>query len=236
MQLLKSSIERYRIHPVVARMITLLPFALVFASIALRENPITRRYMKWMLYENHPVELLTFASLLIAGILGCRLAWRIRKMGGGWLYSAFYVVFGMGLIFVAMEEISWGQWFFFYETPEAIKSINKQEEMNLHNLPAFHAPFEILRVAFGVGGLLGIVCSFIKLTRPIGAPLPLVFWFIFIAILAALDLHNYYVDYTSDSIYGIAAHQVELLELLIGCAALLYMWLNGRQFASTAKP
>ena len=113
MQLLKSSIDRYRIHPVAAGVITLLPFAIVFASIALRENPETRQFMRWLLSENRPVELLTFASLLIAGILGCRLAWRTGKMGGEGLHGVFYVVFGLGLIFVAMEEISWGQWFFF---------------------------------------------------------------------------------------------------------------------------
>ena len=230
-QLMKLSIDRYRMHPLVAWVIALSPFLLVFGSIAFREDPTTGRYMRWVLSENRPVELLTFASLLIAGVLGCRLAWRTAKLSGGWLYGAFYAVFGVGLIFVAMEEISWGQWFLFYETPEAIKNINKQEEMNFHNLPAFHAAFEILRVAFGVGGLLGIACSFIKWTRPIGAPPLLVFWFAFIAILAALDVHNYYVDYTSNSIFGVAARQVELLELLIGGAALLYMWLNGRQLA-----
>jgi hypothetical protein len=229
---LKSSIEKYRIHPAVAGAIALLPFPIVLGSIILRETPATRHFMKSLMAENHAIESMTFALLLVAGILGLRLARMLGNSGQNWFHRAFYAAFGVGLIFVSMEEISWGQTFFSFDTPEAIKSINKQNEMNFHNLKSLHAPFELLRVLFGVGGLLGIICSRIKWTKPIGAPPMLAFWFIAITILAALDLRNYYVSYTERSIYGIAAGQVEVLELLIGCAAFFYMWLNGRRIGA----
>ncbi|MCG8456013.1 MAG: hypothetical protein MI919_07005 [Holophagales bacterium] len=45
-----------------------------------------------------------------------------------------YLFLGM-LLFVAFgEELSWGQHLIGYETPEKIKEINAQEEVNLHNL------------------------------------------------------------------------------------------------------
>jgi len=48
-----------------------------------------------------------------------------------WLLALlFFFAFG--------EEISWGQRIFNFETPEAIKHNNIQEEFNLHNLEVFH--------------------------------------------------------------------------------------------------
>ncbi len=226
---LRRVLTRYDLGPSLAWCITLLPIAIVTTAVALREHPATEALMWRLSLENHPIELTTFASLLLAGVLGIRMASRMGALPDGRLFAGFYALFGVGLVFVAMEEISWGQWFFHYETPESIKAINKQEEMNFHNLPFFHAPFEILRVAFGVGGLVGIALAFVDRFRPISAPPLLVFWFLCIAVLATLDVQNYYEKPTADSIHGIAARQVELLEMLIGLAALLYMTLNARQ-------
>ena len=36
------------------------------------------------------------------------------------------------------EEISWGQRVFGFETPEALKEVNEQDEFNLHNLTILH--------------------------------------------------------------------------------------------------
>ncbi|WP_420417335.1 hypothetical protein [Pacificispira sp.] len=43
-------------------------------------------------------------------------------------------VFVGGMLFLALEEISWGQRIFGIETPEALKESNVQGEINLHNL------------------------------------------------------------------------------------------------------
>ena len=207
----------------------LLPIVIVASAIGLRENPSTEAFMWRLSLENNPIELITFASLLLAGGLGIRLSTRMAEGSDRRLHSGFYFVFGVGLIFTAMEEISWGQWFVQYETPERVRAINKQEEMNFHNLPWLHAPFEILRVLFGVGGLIGIALSNRDRWRPVSAPPLLVFWFGLIAVLASVDVHNYFVERVEDSIFGVVGRQVELLEMLIGCAALLYMLLNARR-------
>lgn len=54
------------------------------------------------------------------------------------------VLIGLGFVFLFgfLEEISWGQRIFEIETPEALESINKQQELNIHNLPMFHARAE----------------------------------------------------------------------------------------------
>ncbi len=47
--------------------------------------------------------------------------------------------FFASLVFLG-EEISWGQHFFHFSTPETLASINVQREMNLHNLRFWNAP------------------------------------------------------------------------------------------------
>ncbi len=229
---LRKSEEAYRILSSVSKIIAFAPIVIVFFSLLFWELPITRSLTRWMLSENHPVELLTFVSLFSAGIMGWKLAWRTRNNEREILVVGFYALFSSGLLFIAMEEISWGQWFFGFEPPSAIKAINKQGELNLHNMPAFHAPFEFLRVAYGLGGMFGVWLSSRRDTRYIGAPAILSSWFVLVAILAALDLRNYYIPSSGQLIFVAAGRMVEVLELLIGLSAFLYMWLNGRMLSN----
>ncbi len=232
---LRKSEQTYRISSSVARVIVFTPVAIVFISLLFLAVPITRSLIGWMVLENHPVELLTFVSLFSAGTMGWKLAWKARDNERGILVVGFYAVFSTGLLFVAMEEISWGQWLFGFEPPSAIKSINKQGELNIHNMPGFHAPFEYLRVAFGLGGLFGVWLSSRRHTRDIGAPAILSSWFVLIAVHAALDLRNYYIPNSGQLIFYTAENMVEVLELLIGLSAFLYMWLNERMLSSEWK-
>ena len=48
--------------------------------------------------------------------------------------NIFYLTFALAFFFAFGEEISWGQRIFGISTPEAIKSINFQDEFNIHNL------------------------------------------------------------------------------------------------------
>ncbi|WP_411725462.1 hypothetical protein [Methyloglobulus sp.] len=233
--LLRKSEQTYNISSSLAKVIVLAPFVIVFFSLLFIELPAISSLTSWLLSENRPVELLTFVSLLAAGLMGCKFAWRARKNESGIHVVGFYALFSAGLLIVAMEEVSWGQWIFGFEPAAAIKAINKQGELNLHNMPALHAPFEFLRVAFGLGGLFGVWLSSRPQTRDIGAPAVLSSWFVLVAILAALDLRNYYVPHSGQLIFDAAEAMVEVLELLIGLSAFLYMWLNGRRLSNEWK-
>jgi hypothetical protein len=69
---------------------------------------------------------------------------------------------GLLLVFAAGEEVSWGQRLFGIETPEAIRAINAQDEITLHNLTIFHdtgLPFldmRLIQLAFTATLVLGI--------------------------------------------------------------------------------
>ncbi len=65
-------------------------------------------------------------------------------------------VIGLGIVvvlFFAMEEISWGQQIFHWQTPEKWQAVNIQNETNLHNLfnPFFQIVYTFVNLSFGLG-------------------------------------------------------------------------------------
>jgi len=59
-------------------------------------------------------------------------------------------------LYIAGEEMSWGQHFFHWNTPEYWAMVNRQAETNLHNTYAIFekTPRSILEIAIVVGGIL----------------------------------------------------------------------------------
>ena len=97
-----------------------------------------------------------------------------------WLYIGGALLFA----FVAGEEISWGQRLFGFETPDALRAINTQNEFNIHNIHF---------VRFSNSGVipmmtLCIVASsafFARTARVLGVPLPsLLLVFCFLVVYA----------------------------------------------------
>lgn len=56
--------------------------------------------------------------------------------------NIFFLLLGILFLFGAGEEISWGQRLFNIQTPEELKEINIQNELNIHNLKIFHGDNE----------------------------------------------------------------------------------------------
>jgi hypothetical protein len=52
--------------------------------------------------------------------------------------NIFYLLLSLFFLLAFLEEISWGQRMFEVETPRAIAKINRQGEINIHNLQWFH--------------------------------------------------------------------------------------------------
>jgi hypothetical protein len=87
-------------------------------------------------------------------------------IAGGLLFLPFVrarpLVFTVALIgalsclYIAGEEMSWGQHIFHWNTPEYWAMVNRQEETNLHNTYAIFekTPRSILEAAIFIGGLL----------------------------------------------------------------------------------
>ena len=70
----------------------------------------------------------------------------------GW----WVLMWALACIFFAGEEISWGQWFFEWKSPEVFRQLNSQEETNLHNITPwlFQKPQAIVELWILIGGLV----------------------------------------------------------------------------------
>lgn len=179
---------------------------------------------KWLLLESKPVEWVQFFALLAAAVVSGKIALCLKARGV--LECYLYVLVGLGLFFVAMEEISWGQWVFHFEPPEIFKEVNKQQELNVHNLPFFHTLFEILRAAIGMVGMVFIVFKNNSMLRYIQIPWACMSWFILIFVLGILDVPNVNVRPEDSMLRSWSADMVEVLELLISLVAFIVVWFN----------
>ena len=191
-------------------------------------------FNKLMRRENHPVELITFLFLLAGAITGFIFSYKLAKSGEK-LVSIFYFIFAFGLLFVAMEEISWGQWIFKFHTPDYMRGLNRQTEFNVHNIESVNLSFEILRVIFGLGGIVSIFLLKFKTFKFLSSPLSLISWFVIILIFASLDFYNRfdtsYQAFYKGNIFWFTRKFTEFLEMLISISAFLFIWLNYKKIS-----
>jgi hypothetical protein len=204
--------------------IMVLPVVAMLLMVLMLLDPASESTARWMLEENHPIEMLTFVFLFAGGVLGLFLAGRARQRGESTLVCNFYLVFALGLLFAGMEEIAWGQQLLGFETPAFLKGLNRQGETTLHNLRGLNGRTELLRLAFGCGGILGVYLSAGRFRR-LAAPRLLLPWFVVIAAHAGIDYYADLVRIEHDFDFLIR-HTSELVELLIGAAGFLYVFLH----------
>lgn len=112
-----------------------LPAALVAGQL------LTRYFSpEWHLHyiesENGALELLTPLALL-PGIFFGVMALRLHQFLPTRNSVIWVSMVTLGAFYMAGEEISWGQWLFYWDTPDAFMEINDQQETNLHNTSAW---------------------------------------------------------------------------------------------------
>ncbi len=101
-------------------------FDLIFYAILAVHVVLNVTAKEGMTKEDGFFEWLTFWYALVAALIWAWLSIRYRLV-------PFLLPFAFFLFF-AMEEISWGQRLFEWETPEFIGSVNYQNETNIHNI------------------------------------------------------------------------------------------------------
>jgi len=72
------------------------------------------------------------------------------------LLTVFIALAALACFYIAGEEMSWGQHFFHWQTPEYWSELNRQDETNLHNTYAIFdkTPRLILEIGILVGGII----------------------------------------------------------------------------------
>jgi hypothetical protein len=121
------------------------PIAVIIGALALA-NVAPDRYDALM-QEDRAVEWATVFLFAVAGVVRCHSALKSRRV--------FDLLVGLFCIFVAGEEISWGQRLIGYTPPGVFLEHNTQQEANVHNFAeVFGRPKWMLIFALGGYGLL----------------------------------------------------------------------------------
>jgi hypothetical protein len=129
-------------------------FVAVFLIGSYRISP--EWYMSYVIPEGYGILevghfLIPLFGLLIAGGLSFLPFVRARPM-----VLTVTLIGTLSCIYIAGEEMSWGQHFFHWNTPEYWAMVNRQQETNLHNTYAIFekTPRTILETGVFIGGLL----------------------------------------------------------------------------------
>ena len=91
------------------------------------------------------------------------------------LTRSIYALGAIVMIFIAGEEINWGQFLFNFPTPDFISDINSQYHFNVHNLYAVEQNAfigAIVRNCRLMLCIIAIVALFLGIKRLLGVPLP----------------------------------------------------------------
>lgn len=128
--------------------IPVLLFPLAYAGLV---NPRFARLLdpgEMGIIENGTVLFLVVA--VVAGVMALKGAMARSKRLAMWI-----VLIALGSFYFGGEEISWGQHYAGWQTPEAWAQVNNQHETNLHNLGALFDQFPrtLLTLAALVGGI-----------------------------------------------------------------------------------
>lgn len=138
--------SEWGIGPRLALTAFLAPFAGAAAVGAARGN---RALFDFLTREDSLLEWLQFAGYATAAVLALVLAARLRSAAEPWAARAC-LVFAAANVFVAGEEISWGQRIFGWGTPQVLE--NKQHETTIHNAPHVISLFNLALLAIGLAG------------------------------------------------------------------------------------
>lgn len=169
--------------------------------------------------------VITFALLMaLAGL--ARVQWSTQKWLGVWFGVAAFCC-----LYVAGEEISWGQHVFYWETSEHWARINDQNETNFHNTSSWldQKPRLLLLIGITCGGLIfpllqkykpGILPARFRVIYPD--------WRMFVVALAVVV--PYLVEKTAEAMGIITfVRGSEVQELFMYYFVALYLWdLRGR--------
>lgn len=107
-----------------------------------------------VLSEDRPVEWLQFTGLLCTSAFSAMAAWRLR---GKPFPALILLLLAVGSFVLAGEEISWAQRAFALEGPAALVEVNKQSELNVHNVMIAGLPIEALFKAASIMLAVGLL-------------------------------------------------------------------------------
>jgi hypothetical protein len=117
--------------------------------------------------EDSLVEWLSFACLVLSGLIALDIGIQIFRRESQFRW--FFFAFGIFCLFMAFEEISWGQRLFSLTSPEYFLGNSDQQEINVHNVLQQKLDFKTKDLAALVLSVYGILMPLLALNRHIDA-------------------------------------------------------------------
>lgn len=144
-------------------------WAVMFAVVAIADETT----YSWMLEKDNTggaglaenlTVLVLLPAILAAGFTLIR--WQRRLPSRS--LAAWLLCWTLACIYFAGEEMSWGQWYFGWETPDSLAELNDQGEANLHNISSWldQKPRTAVEAFILLAGLLIPVVLHLKPTLP----------------------------------------------------------------------
>jgi hypothetical protein len=124
-----------------------------------------RSVFLWLVAEDHPIEWAQFFGFALAAGLGVACSVLLARRGET-VACVLLALFALGLIFIAGEEISWGQRLFHLATPGSLAAVNHQDEINLHDIDAGFSVQKLFNWFQLFAGALGAVVPWLTRVRP----------------------------------------------------------------------
>jgi hypothetical protein len=142
---------RWRIARTLAWTLLLAPLPIMLGFMAL--GIVSMSTFHGLLDEDRAAEWAQFFIIFAASIAFAVAAVRAYRLGRRGL-AVIYLIVALGSFVTAGEEISWGQRVVGWATPEALETVNKQGESNIHNISIVQHAFNVGELLAGLYGLI----------------------------------------------------------------------------------
>lgn len=146
-----ESVEEWRLSPRFVAMICCAPLILLLVGAG--AAMIGGNVYRLLTGEDRLAENLQVYCWLLAFIIGWLVISRLANAGRFGM-AFLYLCLAVGIFVIIGEEVSWGQRLFGWQTPEALKAVNRQHETNIHSLEGLIDMFRSLYLLIGVYGTI----------------------------------------------------------------------------------
>lgn len=144
--------DEWQVSPGLAEALFLLP---PVGAVVVAATRVDKGLFHFVTAEDRLLEWGQFAAYAVAVVFGLAAALLLFRAERR-LAAAFYVLVALGCLFVAGEEISWGQRIFGLETPQTLEEINRQEEITVHNVTSIEGLFKLGELIVGFAASVGV--------------------------------------------------------------------------------
>lgn len=136
--------------------LSLLGIPIAFVLICITIRLLSKDFYVQFVEEDGPIELATSLAYFLAFLVTVPITLKFHRRQHR-IFALLYGLLGLGFLFVSGEEISWGQRYIGFQSPEFFGTYNLQSEVTLHNL--VHG--QIVHIVYAVISFYGVFARFL---------------------------------------------------------------------------